>query len=585
MIMDEIHIRKHIQWSEATGQRIGLVNNNNTDIDNNLATSALVFMVCGLNTHFRIPVAYYFLHSISAVELKDKLINIIDAIQKCGAKVTNVTSDGLITNIKALELLGGDFKTLKEKFEVNGEKIYLIQDPCHMIKLVRNALASYGTIYDQENRKIQWKYFVALEKLNNGSSFQFTNKMTKRHIQWTERIMHVGSAVQSLSNSTASSMQFAMDSGVANFEHASATVKFIRIFNDLFDICNTFRKQDSHANQYKSALNENNKEVVFHRLCEIKAYIMNLKMGKSKDNARIVSVLDSDRKAAFRGFLITIASIEGIYHDYVTEKQWMQFFPTFRISQDHLETFFSKIRSKLGQNDNPTCQQFSASYRKLLYQPNTSFPKLGNISLVDESDDEAYRLKNVSNILTVSSRQKKVPHGNEGLPSANDDLSLEDVEYLSHVGELLNGAGIAYVASKLEKILLGCGQIYCMQCKHILENNVKLDSRQCVGEFRPCEGTFRLCKQVAQALKIYSGTVSCRNKVLVSVLTNLNVSSLYIDDQPESHDRDHVDFIISYVIKGYIGIAQNRSAKNDTLNLQNKFLRQKSKTNIKYSGQ
>lgn len=42
LIMDEMHTRKHIQWSDATGQRIGFTNNNN------IVTGALVFMVCGL---------------------------------------------------------------------------------------------------------------------------------------------------------------------------------------------------------------------------------------------------------------------------------------------------------------------------------------------------------------------------------------------------------------------------------------------------------------------------------------------------------------------------------------------------------
>lgn len=453
-----------------------------------------------------------------------------------------------------------------------------------MIKLVRNTLATYEVIYDAENRKIEWKYFVYLEKLNNESAYQFTNKLNKRHIQWKDRIMHVRTAVETLSNSAANAMQYALDSGAESFQNASATIKFIRTFNDLFDICNTFRRQDSHSNQYKSALNTINQEAVFRRLHEIKQYILNLKMRKSKDIPRIVSVLESDRKTAFRGFIMSIISIEGIYRDYV-EKRYMSCFPTFRISQDHLETFFSKVRARNGQNENPTCQQFTAAYRKLLHQPNVACPKLGNISLVDEAEDQPDFLKNVSNILTISSRCKKDSEQSEEQFTTDSTPNLESVERISHFVEVLDDAGIAFIASMLERKLLDCGQIYCQQCKHILEDNTKLAPRQCVGGFSPCVGTFKICKAVAKALKIYSHSKSCKNRVLGDVLLNLDASSLYSDDNPDSHEAAHIDYIIQYIIDSYIRISQNREAKNETMNLQNRFLRQQYKNKVKFSGQ
>ncbi|KAF0765904.1 THAP-type domain-containing protein [Aphis craccivora] len=38
----------------------------------------------------------------------------------------------------------------------------------------------------------------------------------------------------------------------------------------------------------------------------------------------------------------------------------------YKLSQDHLETFFSAIRSRGGFNDNPICLQFQAAYKRLL---------------------------------------------------------------------------------------------------------------------------------------------------------------------------------------------------------------------------
>lgn len=43
--------------------------------------------------------------------------------------------------------------------------VYILPDPCHMEKLARNTLANKGVIYNAENEKIEWKYFVELERL------------------------------------------------------------------------------------------------------------------------------------------------------------------------------------------------------------------------------------------------------------------------------------------------------------------------------------------------------------------------------------------------------------------------------------
>lgn len=53
------------------------------------------------------------------------------------------------------------------------------------------------------------------------------------------------------------------------------------------------------------------------------------------------------------------------------------------ISQDHLETFFSALRSRGGYNDNPTCRQFQASYKRLLIHNEVIVSPFGNCSILD----------------------------------------------------------------------------------------------------------------------------------------------------------------------------------------------------------
>jgi hypothetical protein len=47
----------------------------------------------------------------------------------------------------------------------------------------------------------------------------------------------------------------------------------------------------------------------------------------------------------------------------VEEKKMLLYVPAYKVSLDHLELFFSSIRSAGGWNNNPTARQFTAAYK------------------------------------------------------------------------------------------------------------------------------------------------------------------------------------------------------------------------------
>uniref|UniRef100_A0AAV2LW01 Transposable element P transposase-like RNase H C-terminal domain-containing protein n=1 Tax=Knipowitschia caucasica TaxID=637954 RepID=A0AAV2LW01_KNICA len=63
----------------------------------------------------------------------------------------------------------------------------------------------------------------------------------------------------------------------------------------------------------------------------------------------------------------TARSAQNIFHDLV-EKDDAQcrYLLTYKLSQDHLELFFSSVRARGGFNNNPTTTQFTAAYKRLL---------------------------------------------------------------------------------------------------------------------------------------------------------------------------------------------------------------------------
>lgn len=89
-------------------------------------------------------------------------------------------------------------------------------------------------------------------------------------------------------------------------------------------------------------------------------YLRNIKLTNGDD------VMTSKWRTGFVGFLVGLNSFRLMFEEYVRDKKIFDCIPTYRFSQDHVETFFGAIRAKCGSNNNPTVSQFVAAYKRLL---------------------------------------------------------------------------------------------------------------------------------------------------------------------------------------------------------------------------
>ena len=227
-----------------------------------------------------------------------------------------------------------------------------------MLKLVRNTRGDKKSVVDGDGDFVKWDYIENLHKLQNSEGLHLENRLRSSHINWHKNKMNVRLAAQFLSDSVATSLEFCMSEGLAGFEHCDATIKFIRIFNKLFDVLNS-RNLQGHG--FKAPIGPHNIDEIRNYLTECKAYIMSLKVSV---NGR--SVLLSNRKTAFVGFCVRINSVLGLYDYLVNSADFgFKFLCTFKFSQDHLELFFSKIRRLGGCNNNPSATQFISAYRSM----------------------------------------------------------------------------------------------------------------------------------------------------------------------------------------------------------------------------
>ena len=174
----------------------------------------------------------------------------------------------------------------------------MLLDVCHMLKFVRNTLAQGGILIDGNNNKIQWQYLVSLQKLQEKEGLRLANKLTAAHIQWWQQKMKVNLAAQALSSSIADALEYCANTlKLRQFQGCEATVKFIRIFDRLFDVLNS---RNPLAKGFKSALRMKNKSSWDPFLSTAYEYILGLKDSSG------VKIYETRKKTGFLGFLSII---------------------------------------------------------------------------------------------------------------------------------------------------------------------------------------------------------------------------------------------------------------------------------------
>ena len=126
--------------------------------------------------------------------------------------------------------------------------------------------------------------------------FRLGNKLKSSHINWQQQKMKVNLAAQTFSSSVADAIEYCTTNlKLSRFQGSVATVKFIRLFDRLFDALNS---RNSLAKGFKSALRIQNQTTWLPFFDEAKVYISGL-----KDTSGQPMTL-TRRKTGFVGFLV-----------------------------------------------------------------------------------------------------------------------------------------------------------------------------------------------------------------------------------------------------------------------------------------
>lgn len=107
-------------------------------------------------------------------------------------------------------------------------------------------------------------------------------------------------------------------------------------------------------------------------------------------------------------------SLKILYNKLVETDFKLNYISTYRLSQDHLELFFSLLRRHGGYNDNPNCVQYKGAYRRAL----------NHLSLKSSFTGNSIPLDNFP-ILTISS-EKAINSTTSAFCNNEEDKDLEE---------------------------------------------------------------------------------------------------------------------------------------------------------------
>lgn len=602
---DEMFMKRHLQYSDAQKKFIGNITYGSIPSSAEylpIANNAIVFMINGINITFNLPVAHHFINCLQSHEKAVLILMVLRAVSETGVKVVAIVFDGLFGNISTCNLLGASFD-IDSDFKpfilnpIDNEKVFIMLDVPHMFKLARNCLGMKKTLYDIDGNLIEWKYFEALEELRSKYDV-VTHKITKNHIMFEKNIMNVSLATQLLSESAAKSMEkFAtIPETKCLFENSGCTSEFARRFNNIFDIFNS-----NHCNQniFKSPINAKSKEQIFKYLDECVDYIKGLQIAKNDGSHQ--NILNSQKKTGFRGFIINIVNLKEIYDIYIDTKDRTSL-STRKLNQDPLENFFGLIRTTcLGNNNNPTVEQFRAAYRKIIVSTeltNSVFSNCVdslNILQVSCSSKTAKVTTKPIIVRVEPSNGVEIDSGktnDKAIESVRKALAPEQLPLENSISAFdVSDITISHLAGIIETKFISNARTNCTECVKLMANifkeNTKCDSLHVQLEISqiPCQSTIEICRIANKYLVNHAFKIDFDYNVLINdIEEDIGEMAMYTATD-FTHDLQHKNDLLRFIIDEMIRIRATYIAKKITLNEQKKLLRRKNLKETHFHGQ
>ena len=345
--MDEISIKESLIYNVEKDEIEGYEDFGSLGRTKYVANHAIAFLVRGLTTKWKQPVGYFLSSGpISGETLKNVLFECIEKLVNIGLSVKLVVCDQGSNNRRLFEtLLGATIE--KPYFMATEKKIFVLYDPPHLVKSIRNNLKKHG--FKVNEVKILWQYIREFYELDSTLQIRMAPRLTARHINLPPFApLRVNLATQVLSHSVAAGISTLSSLGKLPPE-AMDTAVFLERLDMLFNCFNSATL--SSTSKMRHALAETSGHKQFLLEC--------LEWFSS------VASLSTRQPPCLAGWKMAINVLLQLWDDLHTN-HGLAFLLTNRLNQDCVENLFSIIRGKGGHRDNPDPCQFRQAFRQVM---------------------------------------------------------------------------------------------------------------------------------------------------------------------------------------------------------------------------
>lgn len=471
------------------------------------ATSALVLMARGLLSKWKQPFAYVLskgpvkvaiLHSL----VKESLNRLLDV----GLVPKVLICDQGSNNRALFQRLCADSTP---SFDLRGSQVFFMYDPPHLMKSMRNNLATHGFVDD--GKDISWEHIVQFYEQDKTSPIRLAPKLKSRHIDLKNFAkLRVSLAVQVLSHSVAAGIT-AMIRLAALPPDAMATAMFAERMDQLF---NCFNSKSLHSRQVMGhAISDKTRHTAF--LLETQHWLANLKC-KNK----------SGTLPCLNGWQISIKSLLMLWDD-LRKNHGFHYLLTDRLNQDCLENLFAVVRSKGGHRHNPSPFEFRTALRQTMVD--AILVTTGRQNCKDDIDGFLFNLQHVPSRTTVRSRLRiDVARPLQPLMTVQPiTITLKEDNVLIYIA--------GYLANKLSPLL-------CADCVNLLQATTDITNVQ--HQFLVAKG-YEVCSK---------GGLQAPSALLFNICKEMEVVF-----RQSSEPGLHAEGVRSHIIRRIFGAIQELS--------------------------
>ena len=339
LCMDEISLKTHLYYDIKADKIVGLEDYGSGQRTNKVATSGLVFLVRSISGGWKQPLGYALVNGACPRDEMEMLLReAIDKLEGIGLKVLVVVSD-----------MGSNFQSLAKYLNItpsnpwfihNENKYFVMFDPPHLLKCVRNNLMKYSFTFGSYTAT--WQHIEEFYNKDKTLSIRMAPRLTEKHIHPNGfSKMKVKFASQVLSHTVAAGLCSYVSMGNLPAS-ALGTAELLSTFDSIFDSVNSSTLFSTK--KLKCAMSDSTLHQKF--LNEAIAFILSLEI---RDGPSVVT----SRIKCLQGWLVTLNAILQIWEHQSTHHNF-KFLLTRRLNSDPIENFLGAVRQQGGNNDNTT---------------------------------------------------------------------------------------------------------------------------------------------------------------------------------------------------------------------------------------